>query len=81
MHSEEMIVTPGRPATSGPAPRVLTQTRKQVNAHVAQDYRDICRQLETAILKVQELIQAKNDLELTARICHISLEEKPNVDG
>jgi hypothetical protein len=67
-------VSASRPATSGPAPRILTQSRKQVNAHIVGDYQEICRQLETAVAKVQDLVQAKNDLELMAQICRITLE-------
>ncbi len=67
--------TAARPATSAPAPRILTQSRKQVNAHIMGDYQEICRQIEAAVAKVQDLIQAKNDLELMAKICRIKLEE------
>lgn len=71
-------VSEARPAASGPSPRIVTQTRKIVNSSVALDYRDVCRQLESAVTKVQDLIQVKNDLELMASLCNISLE--PPVD-
>lgn len=71
-------VSEARPASTGPSPRIVTQTRKIVNSSVALDYRDVCRQLESAVSKVQDLIQVKNDLELMASLCNISLE--PPID-
>lgn len=67
-------VSEARPAQNAPNTRIVTQTRKIVNSSVAIDYRDVCRQLDTAVGKVQDLIQAKNDLELMASLCNISLE-------
>lgn len=64
-----------RPASASPAPRVLTQVRKHINAHIVQDYQEVCKQLEAAVAKVHDLVQAKQDLELMAQLCRIKLEE------
>jgi hypothetical protein len=73
MH-DEAVISSVRPAQSVRPNKVLTQSRKQVNAHLVQDYRDICRQLDEAVSRVRDLVAAKTDLELLAQVCHIVLD-------
>jgi len=70
-------LSPARPAAPFTA-RLVTPTRRNVVSTVAADYHDICKQLDQAVKKVQELIQAKNDLELMASLCNISLHRPAN---
>ena len=71
---EKESVSQSRPATAPPSPKVLTQTRKHVNALLIQDYDQICKQLEEAVRTVQQLVAAKTDLELLAQLSNIQLE-------
>lgn len=67
-------VSTSRPAQGPANPKVLTQTRRHVNALLAKDYAEICRQLEAAVKEVQQLVAAKTDLELLAQLSNVRLE-------
>jgi hypothetical protein len=71
---EKEALSPSRPATGPANPKVLTQTRKHVNALLSQDYDHICKQLEEAVKTVQQLVAAKTDLELLAQISNVQLD-------
>jgi hypothetical protein len=63
-----------RPATAPASPKTLTQTRKHINALLAQDYHTLCKQLDEAIKTAQQLMAAKADLELLAKISNVQLD-------
>lgn len=67
-------VSTARPAQSPPAPMVITQARKALHAHLAADYADVSRQIETVTRKLQDLLQTKVQLEMLAAVSGVTLE-------
>lgn len=55
------------------APKPRTQTRKHINALLQQDWEDINVRLDKAIQEIREIQEARNDIELIAKLSNIEL--------
>lgn len=72
-------VSDARPAQSPPAPLIITQSRKAMHSHLASDYADVSRQIDSTARKLQDLLQTKVNLEMLALVSGVTLE--PEADA
>lgn len=72
-HWPEPFETVVAAAPSDAQPKPITNTRRYVNGSLVEDYKNLHEDLKKAVMRVRDLVKAKEDLEVLALVSGIAL--------